>query len=567
VRNLLPRLTLGTNALLLIVALYLAATQNLAFWTQVLRGLPADRGIAEYELLGCLFVALMTTLLLMMAPFASRWLLKPALGVLLVLAAVCGYFMDSFGAVIDREMLVNVLNTDVREAGELLDPLLFLRVLVAGGLPLLLLCRVEVVRGRPLAELGRRVVLAAVACVTLVGYVMADYKDVALWTRKNRQVQTVVNPTYALYSAYRQAKAEFHEPRGPIRVVAADAHRRASVARRPRVVFLFVGETVRAANFGLDGYARDTTPELAALEGVVSFTNVRSCGTSTAVSVPCMFSRLGRADYGHDRALAQENLLDVLQRAGVNVLWRDNNSGSFGVASRVPYEDLRRLGLPGLCDGQRCRDEVLLHGLDELLATTTTDRLVVLHMIGSHGPSYFRRYPAHFRRFQPECALDAVQRCDRASIVNAYDNTVLYGDHVLAQAITLLARHADHLEPTFLYLSDHGESLGEDGLYLHGLPYVLAPDQQKQVPFVVWAPTLDHGCLEARRNRSLSHDNLFDTVLGLFEVATTEYQAPSDALHGCAAATEPVRLADGSSSTDQNPSVSPLEREPRVPGS
>jgi len=544
-----PKMTIGTNALLLIIALYIATTQNFAFWTKVLRALPADRGIAEYTLIGCLFVALVTMLLLVMVPFASRWLLKPALGVLLVVAAVCGYFMDSFGVVIDREMLVNVFNTNLREAGELVDPMLLRRILMASGLPLLLLWRVQVVRGRPLDELGRRLALAAVACATLVACVMADYKDVTLWTRTNRHVRTAVNPTYPLYSAYRQAKNGFRRPRGPLRVVAADAHRRASVRGRPRVVFLFVGETVRAANFGLDGYPRDTTPELAAIQGVVSFTDVHSCGTSTAVSVPCMFSRLGRADYGHDRALAQENLLDVLQRVGVGVLWRDNNSDSFGVASRVPYEDLRHLGLPGLCEGHRCRDEVLLHGLDELLATTKSDRLVVMHMLGSHGPSYFQRYPAQFRRFQPECALDAVQRCDRASIVNAYDNTVVYGDHVLAQAIGLLARHADHLEPAFLYLSDHGESLGEDGLYLHGLPYVLAPDQQKHVPFVVWAPALDHGCLEARRDRSLSHDNLFDTVLGLFEVATTEYHVESDVLRGCAAAAKPAHLADDSAKT------------------
>ena len=535
----IPRLSLGTNTLLLIIALYLATTQNLAFWSQVLRALPADRGVPELALLGCLFVALVTTLLLVMAPFASRWLLKPALGVLLVLAAACGHFMDSFGVVMDRTMLVNVLNTDFREAGELIDPVLLLRVLIAGGLPVLLLHRVQVVRGHPLAELGRRLALVTVACLALLACVMANYKDVTLWARNNRQVRTHVNPTFALYSAYRLARAEFRRPPGPIRVVAADARRSASVAGRPRVVFLFVGETTRAANFGLDGYSRDTTPELAAIEGVVSFSDVSSCGTSTAVSVPCMFSRLGRAGYGHDRALEEENLLDVLQRAGVGVLWRDNNSDSYGVAARVPYEDLRHLDVDGLCEGNSCRDEVLLRGLDELLTGTTGDRLVVLHMLGSHGPSYYRRYPTQFRRFQPECANDAVQRCDRASIVNSYDNTVLYGDHVLAQAIGLLARHADHVDPTLLYLSDHGESLGEDGLYLHGLPYSLAPEQQKHVPFVVWAPTLDHGCLQARRDRPLSHDNLFDTVLGLYGITTTEYRTHLDALHGCAPHAEP----------------------------
>ena len=539
----IPRISLGTNALLLLVALYLATTQNLAFWSQVLRALPEDRGAAESALLSCLFVALMTTLLLVMAPFASRWLLKPALSVLLVLAAVCGHFMDSFGVVIDRTMLVNVLNTDVREAGELIDPVLLVRVLVAGVLPALLLSRVQVVRGHPLAELGRRVALVAVACLGLLACVMANYKDVTLWARTNRQVRTYVNPTFALFSAYRQARDELRHPPGPIRVVAADAHRSASLTGRPRVVLLFVGETARAANFGLDGYARETTPELAAIEDVVSFSDVRSCGTSTAVSVPCMFSRLGRAGYGHDRALEQENLLDVLQRAGVGVLWRENNSSSYGVAARVPYEDLRHIDLHGVCDDKGCRDEVLLRGLEELLATTTVDRLVVLHMLGSHGPSYYRRYPEQFRRFQPECALDAVQRCDRASIVNAYDNTVLYSDHVLAQAIGLLGRHADRVDPTLLYLSDHGESLGEDGLYLHGLPYTLAPEQQKHVPFVVWAPALDHACLQARRDRPLSHDNLFDTVLGLFGIATTEYRSEADALQGCAPGAGRERLA------------------------
>lgn len=544
----IPRISLGTNTLLLLVALYLATTQNLAFWSQVLRALPADRGAAELALLGCLFVALVTTLLLVMAPFGSRWLLKPALGVLLVIAAACGHFMDSFGVVIDRTMLVNVLNTDLHEAGELVDSMLLIRVLVAGVLPVLLLHRAQIVRGHPLAEFGRRVALVVVACLVLLACVMANYKDVTLWARNNRQVRTHVNPTFALYSVYRRVRSELRRPRGPVRVVAADAHRGTSVPGRPRVVFLFVGETTRAENFGLDGYSRETTPELAAIEGVVSFSNVRSCGTSTAVSVPCMFSRLGRAGYGHDRALEEENLLDVLKRAGVGVLWRENNSDSYGVAARVPYEDLRHLDLPELCDGKSCHDEVLLRGLEELLATTTSDRLVVLHMLGSHGPSYFRRYPDRFRRFQPECALDAVQRCDRASIVNAYDNTVLYSDHVLAQAIGLLARHADHVDPTLLYLSDHGESLGEDGLYLHGLPYTLAPDQQKQVPFVVWAPALDHACLQARRDRPLSHDNLFATVLGLFEIATTEYRSEADALHGCAPAAGrggPERLVGG----------------------
>ncbi len=553
-----PALRMGTNTLLLLVALYLATTQNLAFWTHALRALPVDRGLQEYSLLACLFVALFALLLLVMVPFSSRRLVKPVLAVMLVVAAVCSYFMDSYGVVIDKPMIANLLLTDVRESSELVGSALLLHVLAMGVLPAVLVARIELVRGGRLGELLRRVTLVVLALGLMLSCVLADYKDLSLWARNNREVRTYVNPTYPLYSLYRQAQAG-RRKHGPVTVIAADATRVAARSGKPRIVILVVGETVRAANFQLTGYARQTTPELASIDGVVAFSEVHSCGTSTAVSVPCMFSRLGRVQYSHAEALAEENLLDVLQRTGIEVLWRDNNSNSRDITARVPSEDVRHVFIDGLCSEESCYDEVLLRGLEERVAVASNDQFIVLHMLGSHGPSYFRRYPPAFRRFVPDCAQDDVQRCSRESIVNAYDNTILYADHVLAQVIGILERYAERVEPTMLYLSDHGESLGEDGLYLHGVPYAMAPDVQTHVPLVVWSPGLDQACLASLRERPYSHDNLFHTVLGLLAVRTAAYRPQADILRDCAP--PPVRHVH---TTDSEAVDRPVSTTPRT---
>ncbi|THD00918.1 hypothetical protein B1810_22575 [Panacagrimonas perspica] len=532
----IPRGRLGTNSLLLIVALYLSATQNHSFWSQVSRVLPVEHGTSVYGLLGSLFVALNVLLLLAMAPFSARRIVKPALVLFLLTAAVCSYFMDSFGVVIDESMIVNAVQTDVREAGELLSLPLLLHVLLYGVAPAILVARVERVGSTWLRELGKRCLLVLLALSVLLACVLANYKSVSLWARTNRHVRMYVNPTFPMHALGQQVANLLKAPDAPPLPIATDAVRLPAVSGKPRVVVMVVGETARAANFQLAGYERDTNPELSKIEGVVSFNQLWSCGTATAVSVPCMFSRLHRTSFSRSKARKEENVLDVLHRTGVAVSWRDNNSDSKGVASRLPYEDFRRRKDASLCDAKDCHDEILLEGLDEMLASTTGDRIVVLHLLGSHGPSYYKRYPATFRKFVPDCAQDDVQSCSRETIVNAYDNTMLYTDHVLAKLIGMLQRHQDQIEPTMVYMSDHGESLGENGIYLHGLPYAVAPDEQTHVPGVVWSPSHDLKCVQSRRMRAYSHDNLFPTLLGLFSIQTREYHQGDDMLGGCGVA-------------------------------
>jgi lipid A ethanolaminephosphotransferase len=354
--------------------------------------------------------------------------------------------------------------------------------------------------------------------------------------RNHRELRLQLVPTNWLAASHSYARSRWVEP-DVIEPVGLDASPRQAAGARPRLLFVVVGETARAANFGLNGYARDTTPRLAAEPGVVAFQDVRSCGTDTAVSLPCMFLDVGRSGFEAGLARRRESLLDLLQRAGVQVLWRDNNSGCKGVCDRVPREDLSRLQVPVLCNAEECWDEILLHGLQERLDRMPGDAVVVLHMKGSHGPAYHLRVPPAFEHFRPVCQTNQLDRCTREQIVNAYDNTLRYTDHVLARAIEMLRANAARFETAMLYISDHGESLGESGLYLHGLPYAMAPREQTHVPMLAWLDGtgwgVDAACLRRKAGEPLSHDHLYHSVLGMMEVRSAVYRERQDLFASC----------------------------------
>jgi lipid A ethanolaminephosphotransferase len=294
-----------------------------------------------------------------------------------------------------------------------------------------------------------------------------------------------------------------------------------------------VGEAVRADHLSLNGYERETTP-LLNKEKIVSFQHFASCGTATAVSVPCMFSSSGREAYDHVRSLHSENILDVLKHAGVNILWRDNNSDSKGVALRVPFEDYKTADRNTVCKDE-CRDEGMLIGLQEHINKQTKgDIVIVLHQMGNHGPAYYKRYPAAFEKFTPVCHTNQLEECSQEEIRNAYDNAILYTDYFLASVIKLLKKNDGKFTTAMLYMSDHGESLGENGLYLHGFPYALAPDAQKHIPAVMWFGKKDlarKDLLKKHEQHTYSHDYLFHTLLGFFEVKTSVYRPERDILN------------------------------------
>jgi lipid A ethanolaminephosphotransferase len=375
--------------------------------------------------------------------------------------------------------------------------------------------------------------------VIVIGLIAALYfKDYASVIRNNPLLRRQVVPVYAIDSVKGYVKKTYFAHRAPHRTLSPEA--RLADPARNRLVVLVVGETQRAMNYGQAGYARDTD-KFTRAQGVMYFRDVTSCGTATAVSVPCMFSNLTREGYDEIKAEGQDNLLDIAKRAGVNALWLDNDSGCKGVCGNVAYEDLTVTHAkdPALCGDDGCLDAVFLKSFPEKHAALTPEgtHLVVLHIMGSHGPTYFARYPRDRATFTPECPRSDIQNCTTEELVNTYDNTIQYADWVIAGIIERLKADTSR-ETALLFVSDHGESLGEKGVYLHGLPYFMAPKEQTHVPLMLWMSQgfsgLDSACIRGRLlDAPASHDNLFHTVLGLLGVEAESYTKRMDMLAGC----------------------------------
>lgn len=536
--------SMSRPVLTLLVSLWLILFANLPFWKTVWAGIGGWSNGNSGFIASLPVFALMWTFILLSVLAWGR-MTKAVLALALVVSAGASYFMSSFGIVIDADMLTNVFQTDPAEATELVTVQMIAWIVGLGIVPALLLSRVRIVKRSLGRELAMKLASITVAVACIGGIAMSEYQSYASLFRNHREVRLMLTPSNVLSAVHSYVRNEFKSP-AKLEIVGADAHRLVEVGtnRKPRLTIIMVGETARAANFGLDGYERNTTPELAK-ENVLNFTNVTSCGTATAVSVPCMFQDVGRDEYKSAYSKNREGLLDILQRAGVGVLWRDNNSGCKGACDRVPTDDVSHLNLADICSDGECHDEALLSGLQGYIDTIKDDTVVVLHMKGSHGPYYAKRYPAAFGKFTPVCESSQLDQCSRESIVNAYDNSVLYTDHVIAEAVRLMKTNQAHFDSALLYLSDHGESLGENGVYLHGLPYAMAPKEQNHIPMVMWLSEgikrhdgIQDQCLASLEEQPYSQDNLFHSVLGLMAVQTSVYRPELDMFRNCKAANQ-----------------------------
>jgi lipid A ethanolaminephosphotransferase len=529
--------------LTLAVALLLASAGNLTFWATLAR---ATGGLTLHNLpllLGVfVIIVLFFNACLTLASF--RFVAKPVLIVLILIAAGASYFIANYGIVIDKAMIQNVFETDTREAVELFSWKMVFTVGLLGLLPSFLIARANVGFPQGLRGLGKRAGIAAGSLLVAVLLLVLLFKSLAPVVREHRELRFLLTPTNTIQALNGYLRSKWSTP-----VVVAPLGRDAmkgeawAAQQRRTVTILVVGETARAMNFSLNGYKRETNPLLARQAGLINFSQVSSCGTATAVSVPCVFSALGREHYSENKAASQEGLLDVLKHAGFQVLWRDNNSGCKGTCARVGFEDLSEAKPDDpFCKGDECYDERLLAGLPELIRKSSGDLVVVLHQKGSHGPAYSRRYPEAFGRFGPVCNTNEFEKCSRESIEAAYDNTILYTDYFLSKTIDLLRQTASNegVDTAMLYFSDHGESLGENNMYLHGAPYIFAPSEQTRVPMMLWMSDgfssrfhIDHTCLMARRDQPMSHDNVFHSVLGMLDVNTAVLNPKLDLFRAC----------------------------------
>lgn len=461
---------------------------------------------------------------------------KPILIILLITGSLTSYFMNTYNVVINDSMINNVVSTNINESMDLLSWQLVAYLVLLGLLPSLLILRTRIIQQDRRTAILSRLKLSLGSLILLIAMLFSFGDYYASFFREHKPVRYYSNPIYPVYSTVRFALSKMQSATGELRPIGQDARLLESDKHR-ELVILVLGETARADRFSLNGYLRPTNPllgEIARHDHLYSFTNFWSCATSTAESVPCMFSDLTEDNFTQTAALQSENVLDILARANTHILWLDNNSDSKGVALRVPYVDYRFPKNNPVCDIE-CRDIGMLHNLKSYIDQHPKgDILIVLHQMGNHGPAYYKRYPPEFEKFKPVCKTNQLEQCTRHEIDNAYDNAILYTDYFLSEVIKLLEHYDNQFEAAMMYVSDHGESLGENGLYLHGLPNILAPDVQRHVPFILWLndqftnDDINTKRLHAETNKRFSHDNIFHTLLGLFEVQTKAYDPSLD---------------------------------------
>ena len=532
------KFSVNSNVFILIVSLYFAFACNIKFWQFAFEKIDINSfpvAVFVVTLPFFIFVPLFWFFSLIVMPYIG----KPFVIILLLLSAASDYALQNLGIVINSDMIRNFAETNVREAADFFTLHSFFYVLLVGFVPVFLVWKTDIRFASLAVEVKKRLLYFLMGVVVIGLSASVAYKEYASFGRNNNQVRYYINTFNYIYAVGRYYKRNADAKRTFV-ILDDKPELMANINKKPRVVVLMVGETARMQNFSLYGYEKETNPLLGKDKEIIVFKNVASCGTATAVSLPCMFSSLPRKKFDVTDAQYTQNLLDIAQAAGYQVIWKDNDDGCKKVCKRVTTIDAKDGNKQPYCFGNYCHDDILLDGLEEYLQGITKDTVLVLHMMGSHGPTYYKRYPDAFKKFVPACDTANLQDCTTEQIVNTYDNTIVYSDYIIKSVIEILKKQ-NNLQTSMLYVSDHGESLGENNIYLHGLPYAIAPEEQKKVPMILWLSTearqalnLDADCLRQQAAaENISHDNYFHSVLKMLSIKTSAYDGSLDVFAGC----------------------------------
>ena len=542
-RNKTPSLSLATFNLF--IALWLGLILNISFFEKISLLTPYD-GIKAQLLLIAAVVIVIAIYNLVLQILTWTWTTKAIAIILVVLGGFSSYFVSNFGVIINSDQIQNMVQTDSREIRDLLSVKYVLWTLSFVILPVLVILFIRINPEPFLTILWKKIAISGVSMVIVAGLLFSFYIDFASIFRENRELKGMISPQNVIAGSLSYYRKKIPKENLPLVRYGEDAHLSQQVGmsqKLPKLMVLVVGETARAESFSLNGYKKNTNPELSK-QNIINFSQVSSCGTATAVSVPCMFSGMSRENYDEQLASHREGLLDIAQRAGYKVTWIDNNSGCKGACDRVEaYQipvDIRKKW----CDASgECLDEVLVDSLQRYISDIPkeddTPRLIVLHQMGSHGPAYYKRATKEFQKFNPTCKTNEIQGCTSTELINTYDNSIVYTDHVLSTIIEVLKDKSQY-QTGFWYLSDHGESTGENGMYLHGAPYAIASSQQTHIPMLMWfSPQWEKenmtkiSCLIDQKHKELSHDNLFPTLLSLLDINSSTIDQKLNMLDQC----------------------------------
>jgi len=483
----------------------------------------------SYSFLFSLGITLFLFIALLIVLFDSRWSLKPFIIFFFLLGSITAYFTNEYGVIIDDKMVQNAFETDISESVGLFSFKLLVYFLFLGVLPSYFVFKTKM----DYPSFKNNIIYKIKMFIIIVSFLGLNIylfsKAYTSFFREYKILRFQTIPTYPFYSWGYYLHEKYWTKKIPFTKIGEDAKLIKSEGK-PKLMIFILGEAARWDHFSINGYEKETNPLMQSDSEIISLKNFYSCGTETAVSVPCMFSDLTRKEYNNKKAKNRSSLIDVLKGAGVRVLWIDNNSNSKGVAVRIKNYKSIKDG----CNGE-CRDEVMLKGLEEFLKEPKTT-FIVLHQMGSHGPKYYKRYDKKYEKFRPVCKTNQLQKCSKDEISNAYDNTIVYTDFFIEEVKKLLKDESKKYRVALWYASDHGESLGENGIYLHGLPYFLAPEAQKHPASILWFSDefgVKKECIKNLSEKKLSQDNIFSSVLKVMGVKTKVYDEKLDMFAKC----------------------------------
>ena len=526
----------------LLLAIWLGVFLNIAFFEKI-RMLTPYNGVKAGLFVVASIIIVVAAYNFIFQFFNWKWTAKPLAIALVFIGGFAAYAVNTLGVLITSDQIQNLMQTDIAEARDTWSWHLLTWTLGMTVVPIIVILMMKIKPEPIIRQLLHKVIASVVSLAMVLGLLFVFYVDFAAIFRENRDLKGMISPQNMIASFASYYKKKAPKENLPLVVYGEDAvMQKAQATSLPKLMVLVVGETARAENFSLNGYSKNTNPKLSQ-QDILNFSRVSSCGTATAVSVPCMFSGMPRKEYEERLASHREGLLDIAQRAGYQVTWIDNNSGCKGTCDRVNQFKIPEPIRAKWCQDKECFDDILIDSFKAYLATIPQDdnrpRLIVLHQMGSHGPAYYKRVPAQFKVFKPTCDTNDIQGCSRDALLNSYDNTLLYTDYVLDSLIETL-KNTTKYQTALWYLSDHGESTGESGMYLHGAPYAIAPTQQTHIPMLMWFSTVwQHQakqqikCLAQQGRKELSQDNLFPTMLSLLDVKSKVIDPNNDMLAAC----------------------------------
>jgi len=448
-------------------------------------------GLIAFLILGlCFFIAFFIL-------FAHPWVIKPLAIIFIFLSGAATYFISKYHIAIDQSMIVNLINTDTTEVTGLLSIYMIPYAFFLIVLPIILVLTVDITFRNPIRYLAASLALFVLSIVIGAGALYSNYTTIHRAANlSHKYILNSLVPANLIGSITgvmdRSITEYYNKNKKEIEITGRIS------SQDDLVVVLAIGETSRQKNFSLYGYDRKNTNPVLSKEADLHLLNGKAKIGSTILAI---------------RQILEKNdikLPAITSKLGIDTSCYVNYT-LFDNCTAVGEIKVSNCGHDG-----KCYDEDVIPLLQKNLGTYVSGyKFIILHLGGgSHGPSYTDRYPPEFQVFNPQCKdADVINQCTLDELYNSFDNTILYVDHVVGKIINTL--DDSKLPYTFIYLSDHGESLLENGRIFHGMPPgIPLPPEQAEIPLMVKSSVP----ITVIPQEEYRQQDVYDTVLELFSI-------------------------------------------------